>query len=360
MGTFIDLTGSRFGKLVVVSRDNSIHGKSKRVWWNCVCDCGKKISTTADRLRSGQTKSCGCLKVGTHTVDISNRRFGRLVAECIVGRNKHNQNIWHCKCDCGNTTDVVATALLQGKTKSCGCYAIEVTSKHSLKDLTGHRFGKLLVLGRDIDRKSKCRFAYWNCRCDCGRVVSVVGSTLRNGDTKSCGCMGVNFAGSQLENEIKEYILTHNSDLVIEKSKCLDGKEIDIYLPELKLGIEFNGSAYHATENAIYTDKDKYYHRDKFLLAKSKGIRLISIFDVDYERYKDEILNFIKDIVTNNEKHYIPTKEFEYTNNDFDDGEWLREFGYEPIEQLEPISYTHSRGYVVYRSGTTIWRKIPR
>jgi hypothetical protein len=52
-------------------------------------------------------------------------------------------------------------------------------------DLTGKRFGKLVVIEfSHIARKR----TYWLCRCDCGNTTVVVGYSLKNGDTKSCGC----------------------------------------------------------------------------------------------------------------------------------------------------------------------------
>lgn len=55
-----DETGNRYGRLVVrhkvASRDKSA------AWWECVCDCGSVIQISANKLRTGHTKSCGCLK----------------------------------------------------------------------------------------------------------------------------------------------------------------------------------------------------------------------------------------------------------------------------------------------------------
>lgn len=63
MSGFIDLTNSRFGKLTVLYRDNSIQKKkSGHVHWICLCDCGNKTSVSSNCLRKGTTKSCGCLK----------------------------------------------------------------------------------------------------------------------------------------------------------------------------------------------------------------------------------------------------------------------------------------------------------
>ena len=55
-----------------------------------------------------------------------------------------------------------------------------------LIDETGNRYGKLTVLKRDGSSKEKK--AKWLCKCDCGNYTSVVGKSLRNGNTKSCGC----------------------------------------------------------------------------------------------------------------------------------------------------------------------------
>ena len=56
----------------------------------------------------------------------------------------------------------------------------------ALKDLTGKRFGKLIVLRRSGNDKHKN--ATWLCQCDCGNRCNVVGANLWRGDTKSCGC----------------------------------------------------------------------------------------------------------------------------------------------------------------------------
>ena len=63
MPSFNDLTGQKFGKLTV----KSLHSKASRkpwrqVSWLCVCDCGKEVIVRQGNLRSGNTKSCGCLR----------------------------------------------------------------------------------------------------------------------------------------------------------------------------------------------------------------------------------------------------------------------------------------------------------
>ena len=55
---FLDLTGQRFGRLVVISYDGCINKKAK---WKCVCDCGNEKTVDSQSLRVGHTRSCGCI-----------------------------------------------------------------------------------------------------------------------------------------------------------------------------------------------------------------------------------------------------------------------------------------------------------
>jgi len=58
-------------------------------------------------------------------------RYGRLVGLEPIGKNKAGQYIWSWQCDCGNIHEVAGTSVVEGSTKSCGCYAKEVAGKAS-------------------------------------------------------------------------------------------------------------------------------------------------------------------------------------------------------------------------------------
>lgn len=60
-----------------------------------------------------------------------------------------------------------------------------------LIDLTGQRFGRLVVLGIDSKYIAPCgkRDAKWRCQCDCGKETTVIGRNLLSGRTRSCGCL---------------------------------------------------------------------------------------------------------------------------------------------------------------------------
>ena len=63
-----DLIGRRFGKLVVIKRDDNKNLPSSKsvTMWECKCDCGNVITVCSHHLISGNTKSCGCLRGGVH------------------------------------------------------------------------------------------------------------------------------------------------------------------------------------------------------------------------------------------------------------------------------------------------------
>ena len=76
--------------------------------------------------------------------------------------------------------------LRSGNTTSCGCYTRERSSRRHLKDRTGLRFGRLVVLQREKAPTTKT--TRWRVRCDCGSELVVFGTALDSGATTSCGC----------------------------------------------------------------------------------------------------------------------------------------------------------------------------
>jgi len=61
MGSLIDLTGKRFGRLIVLRRDGIVHRVSPA--WMCRCDCGNEKRVAGDHLRKGAIVSCGCYRL---------------------------------------------------------------------------------------------------------------------------------------------------------------------------------------------------------------------------------------------------------------------------------------------------------
>ena len=120
-----DLTGKRFGNLTVMQRTENRNG---RTCWLCLCDCGNEKAVTAHDLKAGKVKSCGCMihDRDYNRVDLTGRRFGRLTAMWPTAKRDRKGSIyWHCRCDCGNETDVTESGLVHGNYRSCGCLKSE-------------------------------------------------------------------------------------------------------------------------------------------------------------------------------------------------------------------------------------------
>jgi len=117
-----DLTGQVFGKLTAIEYIGLDETK-KHAMWKCKCECGKEIITRKISLKSGGSRSCGCTnKVNKFREDLTGQVFERLtVIEYAGYEPKGKSTVWKCKCECGKEIISQKHALINGRTKSCGC-----------------------------------------------------------------------------------------------------------------------------------------------------------------------------------------------------------------------------------------------
>ena len=120
------------------------------------------------------------------TKNLCGQQFGRLRVVAFAGYDKKGQANWFAKCACGTFRRVLGYHLSSGHTVSCGCYNKAQTSKRRRAKLLRRRFGRWTVVGfSHIGRGKK---TYWRVRCSCGNERVVVGTSLVNGHSTSCGC----------------------------------------------------------------------------------------------------------------------------------------------------------------------------
>lgn len=96
MGSFIDLTGKKFGRLTVLNRaENGRTANKPVVRWKCICECGNRLITEGNSLRRGRTKSCGCLNQVSRLKNLKRVTHG--------GSQTRLYHIWaHMKQRCSN------------------------------------------------------------------------------------------------------------------------------------------------------------------------------------------------------------------------------------------------------------------
>lgn len=166
--------------------------------------------------------------------DLTGQRFGRLVvqnqAEDYIDKSGHHRLMWHCVCDCGNEKDIRADGLTRGSSKSCGCLNYDGTIKTGRQiDLSGQRYGRLLVVKRmpskiEITGKRRGR---WLCKCDCGNETIVDTTKLTDGTTQSCGCLR--------DERLKEALVKYNEyDLSGKIGICYSSNTNDRILFDLE------------------------------------------------------------------------------------------------------------------------------
>lgn len=108
------------------------------------------------------------------------------------------------------------------------------------------------------------------------------------------GCPKCFMDKSNVEREILEFIKSIVSCDVVENDRTvLGGKEIDIYIPDLLIGIEVNGLIWHSEK----FDDNKKYHLDKTEMCLENGIRLIHIFEDEWYDKKDIVKSRLKSLL---------------------------------------------------------------
>lgn len=96
MSKLVDLTGKQFDRLTVIKRvpDYIQSNGRKRTMWLCMCECGNYITVDGEHLKSGATKSCGCLQR-----ELTSKRFKRynkynLDNEYGIGYTSQGKEFW--------------------------------------------------------------------------------------------------------------------------------------------------------------------------------------------------------------------------------------------------------------------------
>ena len=204
MGRFIDLTGKKIGDWLILRRGhNNKHGQ---IQWLCQCECGKQALVNGNNLLQGRSKKCitcagSALK---YTGIFPGQKFGKWTILNKAEKTKNYQTQWLCQCECGEKRLIISGSLCTRHTKGC-----KKCSKNAFKDLIEQKFGKWTVLERAPNKNSQSQ---WLCKCECGTISEVSGSSLRQKKTTQCKkCAGtapkdsLNLVGKTFKN-INEFI----------------------------------------------------------------------------------------------------------------------------------------------------------
>lgn len=205
---------------------------------------------------------------------------------------------WLCECDCGNEKifSIRGADLRRGKTTNCGCIK-KIKCQNTGEDLTGQRFGKLIVLKMG-EKKNGNRHRHWICQCDCGNITNPIPSdNLKSGNTTSCGCQL-----SKGEFKIEQFL--KNLNISYEKEKTFsnlkgDNKPLrfDFYLKDFNTVIEYQGIQHYQPREQFGGEeqykKQLIYDQLKKQYCQNHSINFIEISYLDYSQIEEKLTKAI-------------------------------------------------------------------
>ena len=111
-----------------------------------------------------------------------------------------------------------------------------------------------------------------------------------------CGCPQCTIGVSDAEKEIFDFLKSKNEKVINNDRSIISPFEIDIFLPEKNIGIEYNGLLWHSEKYG----KEQYYHYNKMIRAEEKGVSLVQIFEDEYLHKKEIVKEKLLHIIGNN------------------------------------------------------------
>ena len=255
-------------------------------------------------------------------IDETGNTYGSLTVLKPIRTPEMRKTMWLCQCSCGEQKIFNGSELRAGKRTSCGknCNNIK-------REKPGTIYGYLKVLEQDKtpakNFSDKC--VHWICECQlCGTIKSISGKNLRNGDTKSCGCLesiGERYIAKALQELNYQYKKEYTfDDLRGEQTNRLYRFDFAVFDNDnLLFVIEFNGSQHFHEDNrskdSLYKRQERDSLKDEYC-SNNKISRLYfnhpfkGRFSGSYEEIKKEIQLFYEEI--KEKKGYVKVLNYDF------------------------------------------------
>ena len=212
MGNAINRIGQRINMLTAIERIPNYNGTG-RTYYKCKCDCGNIHYVSNSSWNKAYSCGCTTRRSSSQRIDCIGQKFNHLTVLEMLYKYKGNQTYARCMCDCGQETIAYMGNIKSGKTKSCGC--IEKLSRvgrlNHEKNLIGKQFGHLTVI-KLTDKRYSNGGVGWLCECDCGNKIIVRSGNLIRGKTRSCGCNKKSKYEEYVESILDKLSITYNRE----------------------------------------------------------------------------------------------------------------------------------------------------
>lgn len=237
-------------------------------------------------------------------LNILGLKVGRLTVKERTTKDNYGRYKWLCECECGNTVEVAGYILVQGRSKSCGCYRNEKIHESNFIDLKNKSFGKLTVLR--LERMDKRVGDIWVVKCECGsKEFTVRAGDLKSGHCNSCGCMRESFMATELKN----YFSKHYTSIVeykkIKNPKTGSYLKYDIYISDYNVFIEIHGRQHYEYVEHFHKNKQEFKNLKERDKTKKKYANKNGVYiEIDLRVFKDVgvAIDYIEKIIKENKK----------------------------------------------------------
>ena len=225
-------------------------------------------------------------------IDIKGKKFNKWTVISRAENNSRGDAMWLCECECGTQRIVKGASLRSGNSKSCGCVRNQKLIENNHKkqiDLTDKKFGMLVVVEKNGTNNNGN--IVWKCICECGNVTNVSSHDLLTGNTKSCGCQRKSSFGEQ---KIAELLEQNNIQFEREyTSTCILPSgfkaRFDFYLPQLNTIIEYDGRQHFIQGNGVFDNAEKFSRTQEYDLIKNNWCKdnNIKLIRIPYTHYNN-------------------------------------------------------------------------
>lgn len=213
--------------------------------YQCSCGNKKLIRNADVNSGRTKSCGCLRKKVlsETKSANLTDKIFGYWkVLYRVEGQTGHG-SIWHCRCEkCGTEKDVKYSNLVEGKSKSCGCLRKEVLSVDLTNRRFGSLVAKEPLY--DYPKQCSEQSTYWRCDCDCGNSFITTAHRLGQGNTQSCGCL-VSKGENKIKELLTSMGIEYLSQYSFNDLKDVSLLRFDFYLPKFNILIEYQGEQHY-------------------------------------------------------------------------------------------------------------------
>ena len=303
MGNAINRIGQRINMLIAIERIPNYNGTG-RTYYKCKCDCGNIHYVSNSSWNKAYSCGCTTRRSSSQRIDCTGQKFNHLTVLEMLYKYKGNQTYARCMCDCGQETIAYMGNIKSGKTKSCGC--IEKLSRvgrlNHEKNLIGKQFGHLTVI-KLTDKRYSNGGVGWLCECDCGNKIIVRSGNLIRGKTRSCGCNKKSKYEEYVESILDKLSITYNREYRFNDCRNHYPLPFDFYLDDYNTCIEYQGEQHYKAIDFWGGEESFQYRQNNDNIKKKycedNNINLICLpYTLSNDEIKQVLIDFLDPVTT--------------------------------------------------------------